>query len=79
MVLISLMDSILINFMQFKMSLDYYELEGCFYPKKFTTWEEFAKETRLMMAREFDLKILPGSFKDKIQMEKEVTPLKFEY
>lgn len=79
MVLISLMDSILMNCLQFKIRLEYYELEGCFYPKEFTNWEDFASNVRNLMADEFNLKVHHGTFRDKLAMENEVSPLRFEY
>jgi len=78
-VLMGIFDSVMLMFLQFKTSLECYELEGCYYPKQFTNWQDYAQETRKLMAQEFDLKILPGTFKEKIQMEKECTPLAFEY
>lgn len=74
----SIFDSFILLLLQFKTSLTCYELEGCFYPKEFTTWQEYAEETRKFMADEFNLQIYPGNFKDKLQMEKECSPLLFE-
>lgn len=78
-VLMTLLDSILLNLIQFKTSLECVELEGCFSPKEFDAWEQYAQETRKLMSKEFGLELLPGNFKDKLQMEKEVSPLNFQY
>jgi hypothetical protein len=63
--------------MNFKIDLEYTELEGCLIPKKFEDWETYANETRNLMAKEFNMKLFSGNIKDKIKFSNTVSPLKF--
>jgi hypothetical protein len=77
--LVSILDFIILGAMQWKNSMCVTEIEGTFRPKKFTTWEEYAYETRKLMANVFDMKMVDGNIKDKQAMEKKVSPMKYYY
>ena len=62
---------------QWKYKVTLSEIEGNFYPKKFTTWEEFAEETRKLMGKAFKTPLLKGKFKDYFEFEKKVSPFKY--
>ena len=67
-------DSVILAFCQYRNRMEYTELEGCYYPQNFTTWEEYAKETKLLMCREFYLDDYPGDYKQRVQYEKMYCP-----
>lgn len=71
---ISFLDNYLLFFSQFKQTLVFTELEGCYYPNEFTNWQEFAKEAKLLMCLEFDLEDFSGTYKDKVAFEKSHCP-----
>ena len=53
------------------------ELDSNYNPKRFTTWEEYAEENRKMMGEVFEMQLMPRNMKDKMAMEKKVSPLKY--
>lgn len=55
------------------------EVEGCFYPKKFTDWNEYAAEAKQLMCKELGFKDFTGRMRDQIQFDKDVTPFKMKY
>ena len=71
---ISLLDNYMMYFSQYKTSLTFTELEGCYYPKNFTNWQDFAKETKLLMCLEFGLDDFKGTYKEKMNFEKTHCP-----
>jgi hypothetical protein len=71
---ISLLDCYFMCFSQFKQTLIFTELEGCYYPKEFTDWQDFARETKLLMCLEFGLDDYSGTYKQKMQYEKTHCP-----
>ena len=68
-------DSIFLNMIQISQSLEYTELEGTYYPKDFTNWQDFAKETKRLMCNEFDLEDFKGTYRDKMKYEKDNSPV----
>ena len=77
--LISLWDSVILNFLQLKVSLECVELEGCLVPREFTTWEQFSEEARKLMSEVFGVPLIEGTFRDKLEFEEIVSPLQFKY
>ena len=77
--LVSVADAIWLVACQWNFDMTITELEGNYRPKTFTTWEEYAEETRKLMGEVFDMELMPGNMKDKMAMEKKVSPLKYYY
>ena len=71
---ISLTDNIFLTLCQYRTSLKYTELKGCYYPKNFTTWQEFSKETKLLMCNEFNLENYSGTYSERVVYEKMYCP-----
>jgi hypothetical protein len=74
----SMADSIFLFFCQYRHRIEYTQIKGCFYPKKFNGWEEFAKETKLLMCLELDFNDYPGGYRDLMAFEKKNIPQKTE-
>ena len=77
--LMSVGDTMLLCLFQWRIKVTYTEIEGNFRPKNFTTWEEYAEETRKLMGKTFNVKLYKGHIKEKMQMEKEVSTIKYYY
>ena len=69
-------DSIFLFFCQYRHRIEFTQINGCFYPKKFTTWQEFAKEAKLLMCVELDLNDYNGGYRDLMEFEKKHMPQK---
>ena len=70
----SMTDSIFLFFCQYRHRIEYTELKGCYYPKEFTNWEQFAKEAKLLMCLELDFEDFPGGYRDLMAFEKKHIP-----
>ena len=75
----SILDSNLLMLMQPYFQLEHIELEGCFYPEKFIDSLDFAINTKALMCEEMGFESLPGSIKEKKQMEIDCSPIQFKY
>lgn len=71
---ISMFHSYLIFFSQLRQKLVFTELEGCYYPKEFTNWQDFAREAKLLMCLEFGLDDYTTTYKEKVEYEKTHCP-----
>lgn len=71
---ITMLDNLFLFFCQYRHRIEYTQIKGCFYPKNFTSWNEFAKETKLLMCLELDLNDFKGGYKDMIEFEKKYKP-----
>lgn len=63
--------------MNLNIKLEFTEIEGCLMPKKIKDWQEYAKETRELMAREFRMKLFEGNIKDKIEYSRSISPMHY--
>lgn len=73
---ISMADSIFLFFCQYRHRIEFTQLKGCYFPKKFTNWQDFAKETKLLMCLELDFYDFNGNYKDMMAFEKKHMPQK---
>jgi lysophosphatidylcholine acyltransferase/lyso-PAF acetyltransferase len=71
---LSVTDNVVLTALQFYNTLTYTELDGSYYPTTFTGWEEFAKETRLLMSREFNMELSDITYAERQKFEKDNTP-----
>ena len=74
---ISIMHNLFIMLLQYRQKITYYSLKGTYYPANFTTWKEFAKETKKLMCQYFEVPDLAGTYEQKMNAEKYYTPLNY--
>lgn len=67
---LSMTDSVFLFLCQYRHRVEFTQLEGCYYPKEFTTWQDFATETKLLMCLELDFEDFSGDYKDLLEFEK---------
>lgn len=71
---VSIPDNVFLMLVQFRQRLTVKSLKGTFYPVRFTGWEDFARETKLLMCKAFESRDLYGTFDEKKRAEKLYTP-----
>ena len=77
--LIDTTENVFLMMLQWWVDVEFLDVEGSFYPKKFNGWEEYAEETRKLMGKAFGMKLIRGSIQEKMQMERELCPYQYKY
>lgn len=77
--MISVTDSMYLNFCQPISWIKVQELKGNFYPKNKQSWLEFSQKTKEFMCKEFDLRPYDGSMSNKKEFDKIASPIKWKY
>ena len=77
--LFSTADCAFMNFLNFKVDLEYTEVEGCLKPFEIKDWIEYAEETRKLMAKEFRMELYHGNVKEKMEFGKKMSTVEFKF